>query len=89
VWRSYVEEWDRSLRATNRPQTTRYNYELAVTQFADFLAGPALPAFLTKMDMTADDDSDAARGQPRRLPGVWPTGGEPGRIGRAPPMCAD
>ena len=58
--RSYVEEWDRSLRAANRPHTTRYNYELAVTQLADFLGGPELPAFLAKMDMPADDDSDAA-----------------------------
>src|SRR6266540_2832447 len=52
VWRSYVEEWDRSLRAANRPHTTCYNYQLAVTQ---------LPAFLEKMDMPADDDSDAAQ----------------------------
>ena len=59
-WRSYVEEWDRSLRAANRPHTTRYNHELAVTQLADFLGGPELPAFLAKMDMSADDESDAA-----------------------------
>jgi integrase/recombinase XerC len=37
VWRGYVEEWDRSLRAANKPLTTRYNYELAVTQLAEFL----------------------------------------------------
>ncbi len=60
TWRSYVEEWDRSLRAANRPHTTRYNYELAVTQLADFLGGSELPTFLAKMDMSADDDSDAA-----------------------------
>jgi len=35
-WQSYIEEWDRSLRATNHPQTTRYNYRLAVTQLASF-----------------------------------------------------
>lgn len=56
VWRSYVEEWDRSLRAANRPHTTRYNYQLAVTQLSDFLGGPELPAFLKKMDMPADDE---------------------------------
>ncbi len=61
VWRSYVEEWDRSLRAANRPHTTCYNYQLAVTQLSDFLGGPDLPAFLEKMDMPADDDSDAAQ----------------------------
>jgi integrase/recombinase XerC len=60
-WHSFVEEWDRSLRAANRPHTTRYNYELAVTQFADFLAGPELPEFLATMDMAAHDDSDAAQ----------------------------
>jgi site-specific recombinase XerD len=60
-WRSFVEEWDRSLRAANRPHTTRYNYELAVTQFADFLAGPDPPEFLATMDMAGHDDSDAAQ----------------------------
>ncbi|WP_020659880.1 hypothetical protein [Amycolatopsis benzoatilytica] len=38
LWRSYLEEWDRSLRADNKPHTTRCNYELAVSQLADFLA---------------------------------------------------
>ncbi|OXM54455.1 site-specific integrase [Amycolatopsis alba] len=61
MWRSYIEEWDRSLRASNRPHTTRYNYQLAVTQLSDFLGGPELPDFLTRMDMPADDDSDAAQ----------------------------
>ncbi|MFK0251227.1 hypothetical protein ACIQUM_41565 [Amycolatopsis azurea] len=61
VWRSYVEEWDRSLRAANRPHTTPYNYQIAVTQLSDFLGRPELPDFLTKMDMPADDDSDAAQ----------------------------
>lgn len=60
VWRSYVEEWDRSLRAANRPETTRYNYELAVTQLADFLDGPELPQFLDRSGLPATDDSDAA-----------------------------
>ncbi|WP_409464422.1 tyrosine-type recombinase/integrase [Amycolatopsis sp. GA6-003] len=61
AWRSYVEEWDRSLRAANRPHTTRYHYELAVTQFADFLGGDELPRFLAEMDMDCTDDSDAAQ----------------------------
>jgi hypothetical protein len=46
VWRGYVEEWDRSLRAANKPLTTRCNYELAVTQLAEFLGGDDLTAFL-------------------------------------------
>src|SRR5215207_4150821 len=48
VWRSYVGEWDRALRAANRPWTTRYNYQLAVCQLAAFLAAEGA------------DDSDAA-----------------------------
>lgn len=60
TWRSYVEEWDRSLHAANRPHTTRYNHELAVAQLADFPGGPEPPAFLAKMDMSADDESDVA-----------------------------
>ncbi|WP_020495652.1 hypothetical protein [Sciscionella marina] len=36
VWRSYLDEWDRALRAGNYPESTRYNYELAVTQLAEF-----------------------------------------------------
>jgi integrase/recombinase XerC len=47
VWHAYLDEWDRSLRTRNKPLTTRYNYELAVTQLATFLS--SLPA----------DDTDA------------------------------
>ncbi|HEY0640125.1 MAG TPA: tyrosine-type recombinase/integrase [Pseudonocardiaceae bacterium] len=47
VWRSYLDDWDRAMRAGNRPFTTRYNYQLAVAQLGDFLAGN-------------DDESDAA-----------------------------
>jgi hypothetical protein len=53
MWRSYVEEWDRSQRAANNPHSTRYNYELAVVQLAEFLAGDELPAFLAKAGATA------------------------------------
>jgi len=62
VWRSYVEEWDRALRAANRPLSTRYNYELAVHQLAGFLAGEELRSFLTAAGVAGDllDDSDAA-----------------------------
>ncbi|HEX5115755.1 MAG TPA: tyrosine-type recombinase/integrase [Pseudonocardiaceae bacterium] len=56
-----MEEWDRSLRAANKPRTTRYNYELAVAQLAEFLAGPALPAFLVSGGIEQQHDaSDAA-----------------------------
>jgi site-specific recombinase XerC len=61
AWRSYVEEWDRAQRGQNKPHTTRYNYELAVTQFTEFLAGPDLPAFLATTGMDPHDHSDAAQ----------------------------
>ena len=32
-----LRDWDRSLRAGNRPETTRYNYVLAASQLADYL----------------------------------------------------
>lgn len=60
VWCGYVEEWDRSLRAANKPLTTRYNYELAVTQLAEFLGGGDLSAFLKTSGLVLDDASDAA-----------------------------
>jgi integrase/recombinase XerC len=62
VWRGYLEEWDRSLRAANRPMSTRYNYELAVHQLAEFLAGDDLPRFLSASgaDPGLLADSDAA-----------------------------
>lgn len=62
VWRTYLEEWDRALRAANRPHTTRYNYELAACQLADFLAGDELPKFLARSGELRDSEaeSDAA-----------------------------
>jgi integrase/recombinase XerC len=62
VWRNYVEEWDRALRAANRPRTTRYNYELAVCQLAEFIAGDELRKFRLRDGELADveEESDAA-----------------------------
>nr|BFE69847.1 hypothetical protein GCM10020092_031480 [Actinoplanes digitatis] len=34
---SFLRDWDRTLRAANRPETTRYNYLLAVAQLARYL----------------------------------------------------
>lgn len=51
VWCGYLDDWDRALRAANRPYKTRYIYQLAVQQLADYLAGDELPV---------RDDSDAA-----------------------------
>jgi integrase/recombinase XerC len=71
IWSTFLDDWDRGLRAANKPQTTRYNYELAVTQFADFLGDPrgsherakgdpASPALASFLQWQAGDDSDAA-----------------------------
>ncbi|GAA1566473.1 hypothetical protein GCM10009827_105200 [Dactylosporangium maewongense] len=37
VWSSYLRDWDRTLRAANHPDTTRYNYLLAAIQLARYL----------------------------------------------------
>ena len=62
TWRSYLEEWDRASRAANKPETTRYNYQLAVAQLAAFLAGEDLARFLAAagVDPGTQDNSDAA-----------------------------
>ncbi|WP_444951141.1 hypothetical protein [Micromonospora ureilytica] len=38
TWAGYLRDWDRTLRAGNYPETTRYNYLLAATQLARYLA---------------------------------------------------
>ncbi len=37
AWAVLLRDWDRSLRAGNHPETTRYNYVLAVSQLAAYL----------------------------------------------------
>ncbi|MEU7906305.1 phage integrase N-terminal SAM-like domain-containing protein [Actinoplanes sp. NPDC049118] len=37
TWGVLLRDWDSSLRAANHPETTRYNYLLAVAQLARFL----------------------------------------------------
>ncbi|AHH98522.1 tyrosine-type recombinase/integrase [Kutzneria albida] len=39
TWLSFLRDWDRTLRAGNHPETTRYNYLLAAAQLARFLRG--------------------------------------------------
>ncbi|MEU8011727.1 tyrosine-type recombinase/integrase [Micromonospora parva] len=36
-WRGFLEDWHRSLRSGNYPETTRYNYLLAAAQLARYL----------------------------------------------------
>ncbi|MFG1667607.1 tyrosine-type recombinase/integrase [Streptomyces sp. Y7] len=37
AWAGFLLDWDRSLRAGNYPETTRYNYLLAASQLAHYL----------------------------------------------------
>lgn len=60
VWAGFLADWDRSLRAGNYPVTTRYNYLLAVSQLARYLAAEvragervASPAGVTRADLQA------------------------------------
>jgi integrase/recombinase XerC len=36
TWAGFLRDWDRSLRAANHPETTRYNYLLAAAKLSRF-----------------------------------------------------
>ncbi|MEV4624589.1 tyrosine-type recombinase/integrase [Asanoa sp. NPDC049573] len=38
TWSGYLRDWDRTLRAANHPETTRYSYLLAAAQLGRYLA---------------------------------------------------
>ncbi|GAA3357950.1 tyrosine-type recombinase/integrase [Saccharopolyspora gregorii] len=38
TWSGYLRDWDRALRSGNHPETTRYNYLLAASQLARYVA---------------------------------------------------
>lgn len=42
AWRRWVRDWDRTLRSASHPETTRYNYLIAVAQLGRYL-GEHLP----------------------------------------------
>lgn len=54
----FLRDWDRGLRVGNYPETTRYNYILAASQLARYLAGD--PEELDA-DAAADDPTDVGR----------------------------
>ncbi|RZU74980.1 hypothetical protein EV384_3485 [Micromonospora kangleipakensis] len=37
TWAGFLRDWDRSLRAGNYPETTRYNYLLAAAQLGRYV----------------------------------------------------
>jgi integrase/recombinase XerC len=53
TWSGFLRDWDRSLRAGNYPETTRYNYLLAASQLGRYLG-----------EHSPDPDADAAAGDP-------------------------
>jgi hypothetical protein len=56
TWGGYLRDWDRSLRAGNHPETTRYNYLLAAAQLGRYLA-----------DYSHDPDAEAAADDPAEV----------------------
>jgi hypothetical protein len=52
MWRSFLCDWDRSLRSRNHPKTTRYNYVLAASQLARYLTGSPAEADEATSDPT-------------------------------------
>ncbi|MEV0458959.1 phage integrase N-terminal SAM-like domain-containing protein [Catellatospora methionotrophica] len=53
VWAGFLQDWDRTMRSRNHPDTTRYNYELAAAQLARY-----------QKEHSPDIDSDAAADDP-------------------------
>src|SRR4051794_21720723 len=53
TWAGFLRDWDRTLRAGNYPETTRYNYLLAAGQLGRYLA-----------EHSPDPDADAAADDP-------------------------
>lgn len=56
TWAGYLRDWDRSLRAGNYPETTRYNYLLAAAQLGRYLA-----------EYSPDPDADDAADDPAEV----------------------
>jgi integrase/recombinase XerC len=67
TWAGFLRDWDRSLRAANHPETTRYNYLLAAAQLGRYLAehSPDPDA-----DAAAEDPTAVTRAPRGDLPGV-------------------
>jgi integrase/recombinase XerC len=58
-WAVLLRDWDRSLRAGNHPETTRYNYVIAATQLAAYL-GEQAPETNAASDPTMVDGRHVA-----------------------------
>jgi site-specific recombinase XerD len=56
LWAGYLQDWDRTMRSRNHPDTTRYNYVLAAAQLARYLR-----------EHSPDFESDAAADDPTQV----------------------
>src|SRR5215218_4393957 len=56
AWAGYLQDWDRTMRSRNHPDTTRYNFVLAAAQLARYLKVHS-----------PDYESDAAAGDPAQV----------------------
>ncbi|MET8040658.1 tyrosine-type recombinase/integrase [Micromonospora sp. NPDC005215] len=61
TWAGYLRDWDRTLRAGNYPETTRYNYLLAAAQLARYLAEHSPDPDPEAAD-AAEDPTEVTRG---------------------------
>ncbi|MFE9748228.1 tyrosine-type recombinase/integrase [Saccharothrix saharensis] len=59
LWSGFLRDWDRTLRSRNHPETTRYNYILAVSQLARYLAD--LPPGHGKESAAVDDPAEVRK----------------------------
>jgi integrase/recombinase XerC len=59
LWSDYLRDWDRTLRAGNYPETTRYNYLLAAAQLGRFLRDDA---DRLNADIAVEDPAGVERG---------------------------
>jgi site-specific recombinase XerD len=57
VWAGFLRDWERSLRSANYPVSTRYNYVLAASQLARYLA--ACPPEMGAQEAAEEPDSVA------------------------------
>ncbi|MFC7248191.1 tyrosine-type recombinase/integrase [Catellatospora aurea] len=60
IWAGFLQDWDRTMRSRNHPDTTRYNYVLAAAQLARYLKEHS-PDF--DSDAAADDPTLVTKGQ--------------------------
>jgi integrase/recombinase XerC len=69
TWVGYLRDWDRTLRAANHPETTRYDYLLAAAQLGRYLCAESPD---TDANDAADDPCQVTRGRRPQTPSLGP-----------------